>query len=69
MASPGQEQSQQEMMDQMIQMSKELNYEKTAHKKVKHQLLCCIAETKSCMEQVEAASQGQYRVIHKFSDT
>ena len=66
MASPGQEQSQQEMIDQM---SKELNYEKTAHTKVKHHLLCCIAETKSCMEQVEAASQGQYRVIHKFSDT
>ena len=66
MASSGQEQSQQEMIDQM---SKELNYEKTAHNKVKHQLLCCIAETKSCMEQVEAASQGQYRVIHKFSDT
>ena len=61
MASPGQEQSQQEMMGQMIQMSKELNNEKTAHNKVKHQLLCCIAqleETKSCMEQVEAASFG-----------
>ena len=67
MASPRQEQSQHEMMDQMLQMSKELSYEKTAHKKVEHQLLlCCIAqleETKSCMKRVEAASLGTIKVL------
>ena len=46
MASPRQEQSQHEMMNQMTQMSEELSYEKTAHKKVQHQL----EETKSCMK-------------------
>ena len=40
MASPRQEQSQHEMMNQMIQMSEELSYEK----KVQHQLLCCITQ-------------------------
>ena len=67
MAFPKQEQSQHEIMDQMMQMSKELIYEKTAHKKVEHQLLlCCIAqleETKSCMKRVEAASLGTIKVL------
>ena len=63
MASPRQEQSQVEMMDQM---SEELSYEKTAHKKVKHQLLCYKAqleETKSCTERLEAASLGAIEVL------
>ena len=59
MASPRQEQSQHEMMNQMMQMSKELSYEKTAHKKVQHQL----EETKSCMKRVEAASLGTIKVL------
>ena len=68
MASPRQEQSQHEMMDQMMmQMSKELSYEKTANKKVEHQLLlCCIAqleETKSCMKRAEAASLGAIKLL------
>ena len=67
MASPRQEQSEHEMMDQMMQMSKELSHEKTEHKKVEHQLLlCCIAqleETKSCMKRVEAASLGTIKVL------
>ena len=63
MALSGQEQSQHEMMDQM---SKALNYEKTAHKKVKHQLLCYkvqLEETKSCVERVEAASIETIKVL------
>ena len=66
MASPRQEQSQHEMMNQMTQMSEELSYEKTAHKKVQHQLFCCKAqleETKLCMERVEAASLGAIDVL------
>ena len=59
MASSGQEQSQHEMMDQMIQMSKELNHEKTAHTEVKHQLLCCIED----MKKIETASLGTIKVF------
>ena len=59
MASPRQDQSQYEMMDQMMQMSKELSHEKTAHKKVIAQL----EETKSCMLRVEAASLGTIKVL------
>ena len=63
---PRQGQSQHEMMDQMMQMTEELSNEKTAHKKVKHQLLCCIAlleETISCTERVEAASLGAIKML------
>ena len=69
MASPGQDHSQHQMMDEMIQISKELselNCEKKAHAKVKHQLLCCIKETKSCMERVEAASSGTIMVLQQL---
>ena len=61
MASPRQEQAQHEMMKQMMQMSKELSYEKTAHKKVIAQL----EETKSCMKRVEAASLAA-RILSSF---
>ena len=60
---PRQGQSQHEMMDQM---SKDLNYEKTAHEKVKYQLLCYKAqleEKKLCMKRVEAASVGAIKVL------
>ena len=61
MASPGQ--------DEMMQVCKELKYEKTAHTKVKNQLLCCIAqfeETKSCMKRVEAASLGSIKALQQL---
>ena len=80
MASPGQEQSQHEMKDQMMQMRQELNDEKTAHakelnddksahSKVKYQLLYCIAQlkaTEACMKRVEVASLEKIKSLHQL---
>ena len=72
----GFEQSQHEVMDQMMKRTQELSdektaheNEKTAHEKLKQQLSNCIGhleETESCMKRVEAASLEEIKALRQL---
>ena len=65
----GLEQSQHEVMDQMLKKTQELSDEKTVHEKLKQQLSNCIGhleETESCMKRVETASLEEIIALHQL---